>query len=65
MKNHMKIFHIYGFIRIYDANKYLVLLGPGKYDAIYNRIRYLINIKSDITDFFLTIKVDFYDSSPI
>ena len=28
-----------GFIRIYDGSKYLVLLGPEKYDAIYNRIR--------------------------
>ena len=32
------------FIRIYDETKYLVLLGPEKYDAIYNRIRYLITI---------------------
>ena len=27
----------------------LVLFGPGKYDAIYNRIRYLIRQKSGIT----------------
>ena len=26
------------FIRIYDGTRYLVLLGPEKYDAIYNRI---------------------------
>ena len=32
------------FIRIYDETKYLVLLGPEKYDVIYNRIRYLITI---------------------
>ena len=31
------------FIRIYDVTRYLVLLGPGKYDAIYNRNRYLIS----------------------
>ena len=30
-----------GFIKIYDGSKYLVLLGPEKYDAIYGRIRYL------------------------
>ena len=31
-----------GFIKTYDENKYLVLRGSEKYDAIYNRIRYLI-----------------------
>ena len=39
-----------GFIRIYDGTRYLVLLGPEKYDSIYNRIRYPINLKSGITD---------------
>ena len=28
-----------GFIRIYGGNKYLVLYGPEKYDAIYDRMR--------------------------
>ena len=55
-------------IRIYDGTKYLVLLGPEKYDAIYNRIRYLISLKIGITDvffhYFVKIKVDFYDSLP-
>ena len=37
------------FIRFFDGFKYLVLLGPEKYDAIYNRIRYLISLKSGIT----------------
>ena len=33
-------FHeIDGFIRIYDGDKYLVLFGLEKHDAIYNRIR--------------------------
>ena len=36
------------FFRVYDETKYLVLLGPEKYDAIYNRIRYLIIQKSGI-----------------
>ena len=38
-----------GFIRIYDGTRYLSSFGPKKYDAIYNRIRYLINIKISIT----------------
>ena len=32
-----------GFIRVYDGATYLVLLGPEKNDAIYNRIRYLLS----------------------
>ena len=28
------------FITVYDGNRYLVLFGPEKYDAIYDRIRY-------------------------
>ena len=38
MKNH----------RLYDGIRYLVLFGPGKYDAIYDRIRYHISHKSGI-----------------
>ena len=37
------------FIRVYDGTRYLVLFGSEKYDAIYNRIRYLISQKSGIT----------------
>ena len=37
------------FIRVYDGTRYLALFGSGKYDLIYNRIRYLIGIKSGIT----------------
>ena len=29
-----------GFIRDYDGTRYLVLFSPGKYNAIYNRIRF-------------------------
>ena len=39
-----------GFIKIYDGIRYLVLLGPEQYDAIYNSIRYLISEKSGIPD---------------
>ena len=57
-----------GFIRIYDGTRYLTLFGSEKY-AIYNRIRYLISLKSGITyissHYFAKIKVDSYDSLPI
>ena len=51
-----------GFIKTYDESKYLVLLGPEKYDAIYDRIRYLIGLKRGSTyifsHYFAKIKVD-------
>ena len=37
-----------GFIKVFDEIRYLVLIGPEKYDAIYNRIRYFISHKSGI-----------------
>ena len=46
---------INGFIRIYDVNRYLTLFDCEKYDVIYNRIRYFISLKSDITYFFIFI----------
>ena len=58
-----------GFIRIYDGTRYLTLLGSEKYDTIYNRITYLINLKSGIiytfSHYFTKIKVDSYDFLPI
>ena len=58
-----------GFIKIYDGTRYLTLFGSKKYEAIYNRIRYLISLKSGITyifsRYFAKIKVDSYDSLPI
>ena len=60
---------INGFIRIYYENRYLALFGLGKYDAIYDRIKYLTSQKSCITYAFshhyTKIKVDSYDSLPI
>ena len=57
---------IEGFIRIYDGTRHLTLLGSEKYDAIYNRIRYLIGLKGSITYAFFhdyaKIKVDCYYS---
>ena len=43
------------FIKIFDETRYLTLFGSGKYDAIYNRIRYLISLKSGVTFIFLYI----------
>ena len=58
-----------GFIGIYDGTRYLILLGFGTYDTIYNRIRYLIRGRSGITlvfcHYYPKIKVDLYDSFPI
>ena len=57
------------FIRIYDGSRNLTLFGSQKYDAVYDRIRYLISLKSCITyifsHFFAKIKLDSYDSLPI
>ena len=38
-----------GIIRIYDESRNLTLFGTKKYDTIYDKIRYLISIKSGIT----------------
>ena len=56
-------------IRVYDGTRYLVLFGPEKYDAIYNRIKYVISQKNGITFVFshnyAKIKIDSYDFSPL
>ena len=43
------------FTRVYGRTRYLVLLSPEKYDAIYNRIRYFIGLKNDIAYIFLSL----------
>ena len=57
------------FVKIYDGIRYSVLFGPGWYDAIYKRIRYLISEKSGITDSinhnFARFKIDSYNSLPM
>ena len=57
------------FIRVHDETRYLVLFDPEKYDAIYNRIRYLIRLKSGttyvISHNFANIKIYSYDASPL
>ena len=56
------------FIRVYKGIRYLVLFGPEKVDAIYDKIRYLISQKSCITYIishnFAKIKIDTFDSLP-
>ena len=66
---HIRFEKIDGFIIFYDATRYLTLFGSEKYDTICNRIRYLISIKSAITDiyshYYPKIKVVSYDSLPM
>ena len=56
-------------IRVYDGTRYLILFGGEIYDFIYNRIWYLIGVKSDITCVYShnykKIKVNSYDSLPL
>ena len=58
-----------GIIRIYDRTRYLTMFDTKKYDAIYDKIRCLIKIKSGITYYYFSlfakIKVYSYDSLPI
>ena len=60
---------INGFIRVYDETRYLVLFGSKNYDSIYNRIRYIISVKGDVTYVifynYSKIKVDSYNSLPL
>ena len=60
---------VHGFIRDYDATKYLVLFDPQKYDAIFDNIRYLIGLKSCITyadsDNYAKTKIDSGDDIPL
>ena len=65
----LRISKVDGFIRVYVGSRYFVLFDPEEYDAIYNRTRYLIGLKSGITYVFIhyytKIKVDSYDSLPL
>ena len=57
------------FIKIYDGTRYLVLAGSKKYDAIYNRIRYVLSLTRGMagasSHSYIKIKVDPSDSLPI
>ena len=54
------------FIRFFAGTRYLKFFGIEKSDLIYNKIRYLNGVKSDITYVIsykdVKIKVDSYDS---
>ena len=45
---HIMFDKVDGFIRDYDLSKYLVLSTLEKHNAIYDRIRYLLGLKSNI-----------------
>ena len=66
---HVRFNKMDGFIRFYDATRYLTLFGSEKYDTIYDKIRYLISLKSGIayicSHLFVKIEVDSYDSLPM
>ena len=61
---HTRLAKVNGFIRIYDGTKYLVLFSPEKYYAIFNRVSYLMRVKSGITyiisRYFANIKYGFF-----
>ena len=46
---HIRFDKLDGFITVNDGTRYLVLFGSEKCDSIYNRLRYLINLKNSIT----------------
>ena len=48
----MRFYKMDGFIRIDDGTNYLALFDSEKYDAIYNRMRCIISLKSGITYIF-------------
>ena len=54
-----------GFIKTYDGTRYLVLIDPKRYDAIYDRIRYRVSKKHGITysinHNFARIRIDSYN----
>ena len=56
-------------IKTYDGTRYLELFGPKLYNAIYDRINYLVSKKSDakyiINHNFARIRIDSHNSLPI
>ena len=53
------------FIRIYKGTRYLALFCSEKYEAFFDRTRYLIILKSGTRYILSKIKVDFNDSLSI
>ena len=66
---HIRFDKVHGFIRVYDGTRYLTLFEAGKYCATFNRIRYLIGVKSGVTYVishnYEKIKINSYDSLPL
>ena len=66
---HIRFDKIDRFIRVYYGTRYLMLFGSKRYDFIYNRVRYLLSVKSSIryviSHSYAKIKVDTYDSLPL
>ena len=66
---HIWLEKIDGFIKIYDRIIYFVLFASERYNAIYNRIKYLVSEKSGITDSinhnFARIRIDSFNYLPI
>ena len=60
---HIRFDKIHRFIRIFDGSRHLTLFGSENYDAIYERIRYFISLKSTIkcifSHYFVKIKSRF------
>ena len=51
---HIRLDKVDGFIRVYDETKYLVLISPEKYDAICNKMRYLISQEKVVLHMFFS-----------
>ena len=51
----MKFNKIDGYIRNCDGTRYLAFFGTEKYDTIFDKIRYLVSLKRDITNIFLLV----------
>ena len=45
---HIMLDIVNGFIKGYDGTKYLAFFDPEEYDVSFDRIRYLIELKSGI-----------------
>ena len=58
-----------GFNMVYDGSRYLLLFEREKYDFTYNRVRYLVGVKSSTTCVifhnYAKIKVDSNNSLPL
>ena len=58
-----------GFNMVYDGSRYLLLFEREKYDFTYNRVRYLVEVKSGTTCVifhnYAKIKVDSNNSLPL